>query len=323
MLYAVSGNALARIDVSSSPPRMNLDSLPQDLGPLRSVQAAMVGKEPRLLVGARGGIIVVDPQAPQDTRLYCVPNLESQLGFNAAICTNNKIFATHAQAGVVAWTLGEYSSPSEVYTEITSLAPAPSAGDVSMLVSGSIRSSSPDSGRLIGARHLTLLDDSAIAYSLGNELILRDHASRTALPAQSAVEIVALVPTSRSLIAIHQDGAVAVLDRSSRQFSEVHHRGRRLTAAGKMPWLGDVRLLLATDAGPIDCIGLGDPLVTEYLSPYRGLKILAATADFLAAVSPDRQRIILWNTWDTQRPAGEIHVTGQTRHRIADIEFAA
>jgi hypothetical protein len=62
-------------------------------------------------------------------------------------------------------------------------------------------------------------------------------------------------------------------------------------------------------------------LTSEYLSPYRGLKILTATTDLIAAVSPDRQRIVLWNTWDGQRPIGEIHITAQTRHRIADLRF--
>jgi hypothetical protein len=186
-----------------------------------------------------------------------------------------------------------------------------------------MRSSSPTSSRTLGARNLVSLDGSAIAYSLGNELIVRDHASRIALPAQSHSQIIALLPTPRTIIAIHQDGTIAVLDRASRHFTDARRRGGCITAAGMMPWLGDVRLLLATNEGPIDCIGLDDPLVSEYLSPYRGLKIIAATADLIAAVSPDRQRIILWNIPDPQRPAGEVHVTSQTRHRIADIEFVA
>jgi hypothetical protein len=88
-----------------------------------------------------------------------------------------------------------------------------------------------------------------------------------------------------------------------------------------MPWLGDVRLLLANDDGPVDCIGLDDALVSEYLSPYRGLKILTAAADLIAAVSPDRQRVIFWHSWDGQRPIGEVHVTGKVKHRVADVEF--
>jgi hypothetical protein len=324
LLYAVSGNSLVRIDPRTSPPRLNLISLPQDLGPLRSVQSGIVDGKSVLLIGARSGVMIVEPQAPQNARVYPVPNLESQLGFNAAICTNGQLFATHAEAGVVAWRISEPTSPVEVFAETASQSPAaPGGADVSILVSGSVRSSSPTFARTMGARNLIPLDGSTIAYSLGNELIVRDHHSRTALPAHSHSEIIALLPTPRSIIAVHQDGTIAVLDRASRHFSEVRHRGGRITAAGQMPWLGDVRVLLATDEGPIDCIGLDDPLVTEYLSPYRGLKIVSASADLIAAVSPDRQRIILWNTPDPQRPAGEVHVTSQTRHRIADIEFTS
>lgn len=173
-----------------------------------------------------------------------------------------------------------------------------------------------------GARNLIALDAGMLIYSVGNELIHRSGSDRTALPQQSKAEIIALISNEQSIIAVHQDGTIASMARASRQWIDVRKRSGRFSAAGAMPWLGDLRLLLASEDGPIDCIGLEDPVVTEYLSPYRGLKILAARSDLIAAVSPDRQRIVIWNTHDFQRPAGEVHITSLTRHRIADIEFS-
>jgi hypothetical protein len=41
----------------------------------------------------------------------------------------------------------------------------------------------------------------------------------------------------------------------------------------------------------------------------------------VAAMSADRQRIIVWNSWDGRSPATEIHIPSITQHRVADITF--
>jgi hypothetical protein len=79
--------------------------------------------------------------------------------------------------------------------------------------------------------------------------------------------------------------------------------------------------LLAGEEGPVQCVGVDDPLVTHYASPYRGLRAVSATAEWIAAVSPDRQRLVLWNSWEGRQPAGEVFLTALARHRIADIEL--
>jgi len=95
-----------------------------------------------------------------------------------------------------------------------------------------------------------------------------------------------------------------------------------LTAAALLPWLGSNRLLLATDEGPIYCVGLDDELVTTYLSSHRGLRVVSAVADLVAAVSADRQRVVLWNSWDGKKPLAELSVSATAKHRVGDIEFA-
>jgi hypothetical protein len=67
---------------------------------------------------------------------------------------------------------------------------------------------------------------------------------------------------------------------------------------------------------------LDDDVVTQYASSYTGLRLTAAAADRVAAVTPDRQRLVLWSSWDGRTPAAELHIAAIARHRIADLEFA-
>ena len=78
---------------------------------------------------------------------------------------------------------------------------------------------------------------------------------------------------------------------------------------------------MATDDGPVQCSGFDDPLVTQYLSVYRGLRAIAGSTTTVAALSPDRQRIVIWNAWDGREPAVELFIGALARHRVADITF--
>jgi hypothetical protein len=89
-----------------------------------------------------------------------------------------------------------------------------------------------------------------------------------------------------------------------------------------LPWLGANRLLVASEEGPIYCVGLDDELVTTYLSSHRGLRALTASVDLLAGVSSDRQRVVLWNSWEGKKPLAELSVISAAKHRVGDIEFA-
>jgi hypothetical protein len=290
MLWAVAGPYLVRIDPQQSPPQTIPAELPTELGPLRSVQPGVIDGKQLLLVGARTGVMVISPDDPKQATLHFHAKIDSQLGFNRVVTDGKRISASHGDAGIVIW---EMASPTAPVQQITERA----------------------------ARNIQILDESRVIYSAGSELVVLEGDSRTRLSPHDPSEIIAIIPTPKHMIAVHQSGTLVILDRLTRQIADVRRRGARLSAAGAIPWLGDIRLLLATEDGPVDCLGLDDPLVSEYLSAHRGLKMLSATATLIAAVSPDRQRIVLWNSWDGQRPVGEIHVTAQTKHRVADIEF--
>ena len=69
-------------------------------------------------------------------------------------------------------------------------------------------------------------------------------------------------------------------------------------------------------------IGADDSLVTQYSSPHRGLRAIEGAADLVAGISSDRQRLVVWNSWDGRKVLSEVHVGGVARHRAADICLA-
>ena len=88
-----------------------------------------------------------------------------------------------------------------------------------------------------------------------------------------------------------------------------------------LPWMWSFRLLLNRAEGAIDCVGLEDQLVTQFSMGQTPLRAVTACAAKVAAMTSDRQRIVLWNPWDGRKPAVEIYLMGITHHRIADLAF--
>jgi hypothetical protein len=142
-------------------------------------------------------------------------------------------------------------------------------------------------------------------------------------PAAAAAPILAVISESpASLLVIHEDGELCRRDRTGLGITYRAKRTGRITAAGALPWLGTIRLLLAPEQGVLHCVGLDDDLVTQYLSAHTGLRLAAAAPDRVAAVSGDRQRLVIWQAWDGRTPATEVNIAALARHRIADVEFA-
>jgi hypothetical protein len=134
-------------------------------------------------------------------------------------------------------------------------------------------------------------------------------------------DVVAIIPRSACIIAVHADGEVRSWSAEDLKLCGRQHRAGRVAAAAALPWLEDARILLAAEEGPMVCVGMDDELMTQYASAYRGLRMAAGAADRVAAVSADRQRVVLWRTWDGRKPFADLHIFGQAKHRVADISF--
>ena len=310
-LWAVAGPYLVRIEMQGGAPRPQLIPLPPALGPLRSVSVADVEGGRRLLLGARTGFILVDPQNTAEPELFQDTGFDSPLGFNRVQywAARRGFVASHGDGGIVFWTAGDSAKPQ------AAVRPAQFLRQTEMIASES------GSTHTAGPRNVQILDDSTLVFSAGNQLFTSDLNRAQPLASESNSEIVAILPDDGRMIIVHEDGTLCAIDRNTRQVDCISRRGTRIRSAGTLPWLGATRLLLAGDQGSVQCVGLEDGLVTEYTSPHRGMRAVVGSTDAVAGVSGDRQRIILWQSWDGRQPLSEVYLTGLTRHRVADVGF--
>lgn len=312
-LWAVAGPYLISINLADGAPIPRLNPLPPALGPLRSVQPADVDGKRMLLVGARNGFMAVDPAKPSEPRLFTDEPNASLLGFNRVLFWSDRqgFVASHGDAGIVRWQLDHPDAPAATLRlEKLGLRQAPPAtGSDAAALSGG------------GPRNLQVIDESSLVFSVGPRIYLTNFQEVVTVPTTSSTDITAILPQDRQLIVIHEDGTICTLPRGSRELTCLLRRSNRVRSAGSLPWLGSSRVLLADDQGPLECIGFDDQLVTQYQSPHRGLRAVAGSTDLVAAISSDRQRLIVWRSWDGRQPLTEIYLTGLTRHRIADVDF--
>ncbi|MDP9172723.1 MAG: hypothetical protein M3O30_02510 [Planctomycetota bacterium] len=293
-LWAAAGTALVAISDGEAP-AMRLIPLPTGLGPARSVRSDSMGN---LWVGCQSGVMRVRPDSAESAILYHDPEVSSRLGFNAAIATSDLVWATHSEAGLVCWRLDQPDAPAKAIRP----GAAKPAG--------------------LSARNLIGLDSGQMIFSSGRQLMKMNAGGEVEpIGPAHATEVLAIVSSDEQIITVHEDGMVCT--RAARDPAEICQQRRtgKITAAAALPWLDDVRLLLATEDGPVLCVGLEDELVTQYASGHRAPRIVVGIAQTVAAVSSDRQRLILWNSWDGRKPFAELHVANLVQHRIADIGF--
>ena len=291
-LWAVAGPTLVRINPRVEPPTTQLIPLPTHLGPLRSVQPTDINGRNRLLIGAQTGVFLFDPVAKDQMVEYAGAQVTSPLGFNSVVQINDIIFATHAEAGLVAWRTEE-NKPAFAIRPQDEQRPA----------------------------NVAELDDHRVIYSAGGNVFIADSEGKV-LPVSSGGDAVMFIAVEGDhVLIVRATGLVEQLDRASFTRVDATQRAGDICSAALLPWLGSTRLLLATEDGPVQCIGTDDPLVTQYASPHRGLRAVAAAADAVAGVSGDRQRLVLWKSWDGRKPFAEIHLAGIARHRVADVCF--
>jgi hypothetical protein len=285
-LWAVSGSYLVRMDVKVDSPQPKLIPLPTGAGPLRSVRA----QNGRLLIGARNGVLLVDPDNPEQTQVYCHPTLASEHGFTFTTQIGNHVWACHREGGLCGWHVGDLKKP-EIAIDSARL-----GGDPKNLTVGGL-------------------------FSAGNRLfkMIEDRLPNRVLDCESP--IVSVLPVENQIIVVTENGALHLLDGSTLEKNSEMQTTGRLSGAALLPWLSSSRLLLNRAGGPIECMGLEDQLVTQFAGGHTGMRSVAGCIGKVAAMSSDRQRILLWNAWDGRRTASEIYLTGMTHHRIADVVF--
>ncbi|MEM6561443.1 MAG: hypothetical protein AAF656_07565 [Planctomycetota bacterium] len=217
-----------------------------------------------------------------DDTAFRFDSAPSPQGFNGAIVGDGELFATHGEFGVVRWSLDR---PNEA--DVIAAPPA---------------------------RCPHLLPDGRLLFASGREVIVD-----TTVVAELTGDVVAIVPVDRRLAAVGADGSVVLIDANTLAVLETFSVGKQVKHAAALPWLGSARLVLGTDAG-VSVVGPDDGLSSDR-AVAGGCKVVAATADTIAAVTGDRQRVVLLSTWEPSAEPTTMFVTATTRHRVGDLAF--
>src|SRR5205814_5281061 len=112
--------------------------------------------------------------APRDVQIYNDSGVATQLGFNSVVTVSDTIWASHGDAGVVAWHVGENSKP--------------------------FFTARPERGGAEGPRNLTGLDDSRLIYSAGAAVMsVNSDVSAAMAEAHSGATAIPIVVLERGL----------------------------------------------------------------------------------------------------------------------------
>jgi hypothetical protein len=243
----------------------------------------------------------VDPAAVDQARVFRDPGLHSSLGFNQCIELAGRIWACHGEGGIVTWD--------------------PDSPDVPL---GATRTAAIRSAiaapPTASPRHLCALDGSRVLFAMGGALCTIDagHAIGRLDDGPEAAEIIAILPAPDAVYILRRDGSAQVRGRFDLRHRQKLGGPAMITAAAALPCYGLPLRLLAVDRS-VRCVDENGLLIREFTTPHRDLRLLAAAAGWIAALSSDRQRAILWQTARPGAAGHEIHLGARTRHRIADL----
>lgn len=299
-VYVVAGPCLARIGAE----RLEVEEItvPGEAGPFRSVQWVDMDGEKRLILGARGGLVVMDPMRPNEARVYLMAEAASSaLGFNRVVYWEEKWWGTHSELGLVGWDVGVHDRPAARIGRERMTGATAADGPRQLVRAG---------GKLVFSvgERVFGMDESMIPTPGAGESGTRD-------------SIVAVLQSMGGLMVVRGSGMVEMLDEQTLAVVRREQRAGRVTAATLLPFYDLPRVLLGTEDGPILGISMADSVVTQFASNYRGLRTLAASSGWIAGISADRQRLVILGVGECE-PANEVrevHLAGRLKHRVGDI----
>jgi hypothetical protein len=290
-IFAVAGDILCEIDDAAD--EVLPLQLAGGLGPLRSVCAVMRKGRPHLLVGARDGVYLLDPEVPETAESFDADVEGSPFGFSNLAYDDGSgiIYATHADIGLVSWQID--------------------------LGTRSVRSASDFKG---DAPRQIDVQDGQVHVAAGCRLWRIGHDGGPQPVDGVGEEPVALmVGTERELLLVRPSGELSALGRNDMRMSPLSGRGDVVTVGTALPWLGESRLVLGDSfSTSLSQLGPHDDVRMSYASASGPFKSLAAAADVVAAVSADRYRLVCWRPWEEQSFA-DIYAMSRTRSRLADV----
>ncbi len=276
-------------------------ALPPEAGPLRSVRMACTNGAKTLLVGAARGVHRVSPSGEVLSTFTFDPPRPVRGGVNAATIIADRLFATHSEVGLIAWSLAaddkfEFTLPGET-------ANARTIRDIQ---------ADPD-GRLWFA-----VADSVLAWNPtdGSPPI------RRRLP--GTVECLTL--TESFVVAGLDDGRVLHWSRIAPDRGEARTlrppTGDAVHSLGVLAASGVPRILIADGRPMVDLVVIDDAHRIEFRAP-EAVRWAWVAEDVIVAANERRDRLFLWPIAAPDEPAASFPVGRLTGHTLQDAAVLA
>ena len=295
-ILAVAGSALLWFDPAAPGEIARKLKLPKDdIGALRSVRVVSVQGAPRILVGARNGVHVLDADgAAQRT---CILRGRSELrgGFNAAAIVGGDVFATHSEVGLMRW------RPD---------APEAAIACLEHLTDG-----------CHSVRDVQCDDMNRLWFSVDNLLVTwnpkQDDSERAvAAPA----EITALTAADGYAVAGLKNGSIVRWHMDDLKTIETI-RAPTGAPVRSVAWLrggGVPRLLIGDGRTYLDLMVLGDPYHAQYRCMHE-MRWGFAAEDIVVGVNDSRDTFIVWHKNRPEEATAAVPVRRLTGRSIQDV----
>ncbi len=299
-LCAISGDSLLMLN-PAAPSDINTLPLPADLGPLRSAMMIDLDGRPNILVGARSGLILLDPASPANPKLFEDPSLQSTLGFNQCLRICDHLWACHGDGGLVGWKVDAPDKPAHVIR----------AADLQNQL---------DAPAGASPRYLHLLTDSEILFAMGPLLCRMDAGRKVERVAVESSDIAGIFGDDQNIRLTLKNGQIIVRSRADMRIVTALAGTGPITAVCAIPCFGLPMQLTAGDRG-VECFDDTGLRIRDYTTPHRDLRMIAACEKWIAGLSADRKHVLLWNSTAPGKSLHELNLSHQTRHRIADLSW--
>lgn len=290
-ILVAAGRSVFEIDpASTDEPRVI--AFPE---PLRSIRA----QGPLLLGGSKTCVTALPASGEGPPVFYPLPGAAPvKGGVNAIAATQDLIFATHSERGLVRWSVDRPGEAGEtLYEELTSLHRT--------------------------TRAVQLLDDRRILFASGQHLYLAPaEADRRPVKFVSSIEspVTCVAAAARTIFAGTESGVIVCWKADAPDQPVVIMRQRdpimnlRLARICALP-----HLLYSTRDLSIRARVIGQNLETAYESDGRAVGVLDAASDIICASDSEGRRILWWKSTAPARPAGEIDFRRRAEKPILDL----
>lgn len=299
-ILAVAGQELVWFGPDQSEPARRV-TLPNEAGPLRSVRLSRTHGLPILLVGAARGVHRVAPNGELLGSYPFEPPRPIRGGVNSSAICAGKLYATHSEVGLIAWTLATNEKPEFLLPGETQNA-------------RTIRDVQADPEN----RLWLAIGDSVLAWNPTDA----SPPIRRRLP--GTVECLAL--TRSFVIAGLDDGRVLQWSRLAPDRGEARTlrppTGDAVHSIGVLESSGVPRILIADGRPMVDLVVIDDAHRIEFRAP-EPLRWAWAAEDCIVAANERRDRLFRWQIAGPDEPAAAFSVGRLTSHTIQDAILLA